>query len=171
VNPLTANQKRSRVITVTFAVACAVLLAVGWYIATNMRGSEPTTLDGVSNEVLTGIDDIQSSLPTSAIVSSSNKTNVSACPDGGEGRQFAIVRRITMAEDFDEAGWIGDLVERYQARDRWQATMRKLDRVDKLDVTIVGPPLIIYRVTNNSASQVPQVLISSESRCTVPAAD
>ena len=63
--------------TFIFAVACAVLLAVGWYIAMNMRGNEPTTLDGVSNEVLAGIDDIQSSLPASAIVSSSDKTG---CP-------------------------------------------------------------------------------------------
>jgi hypothetical protein len=46
-----------------------------------------------------------------------------------------------------------------------------VDPVDKLDVTIVGPPLIIYRVTNNTALSGPQVLISSESRCTVPAAD
>jgi hypothetical protein len=171
VNQLTANQKRARRITLIFAVVCAVLLAVGWYIAANMRGTEPTTLDGVSKEVLTGIDDIQSSLPASAIVSNSDKTDVSACPDGGEGRQFTLVRRITVAEDFDEKGWMGDLVARYQARDRWNATLQKVDPVDRLDVTIVGPPLIIYRVTNNSALPGPQVLISSESRCTVPAAD
>ena len=168
---LTANQKRARRMTFIFAVACAGLLTVGWYIATNMRGNEPTTLDGVSREVLTGVDDIQSSLPASAIVLSADETDVSACPDGGDGQQFAVVRRITVAEDFDETGWMSDLVDRYQARYRWNATLQKLDHVDKIEITIVGPPLIIYRVTNNSASQGPQVLIRSESRCTVPAVD
>jgi hypothetical protein len=171
VNQLTANQNRARRMTLIFAVACAMLLAVGWYIATNMRSGEPTTLDGVSREVLAGIDDIQSSLPASAIVSSSDQTDVSACPDGGGGRQFTIDRTITVAEDFDETRWMGTLVARYQARDRWNVTLQKVGRVDKLDITIVGPPLIIYRVTNNSTSRGPQVLISSESRCTVPAAN
>ena len=165
---LAANQKRERRMTLGFAVVCAVLLAVGWYVATNMRGNEPTTLDAVGSEVLAGIDEIQSSLPASAIVSSTDKTAVSACPDGSDGQQFEIGRTITVTDTFDHTVWLRQLSERYEAREGWYAASRTVGSSERLAVKIVAPSLLIYRVTNNSASHGRQVLISSESRCTVP---
>ena len=115
-----------------------------------------------------GLDDIQSSLPASVIVSTSDKTAVSACPDGGGGQQVKVERTVTVTDTFDQTHWLRQLGERYQAREDWYAASRTLGTSGRLEVKIVGPALIIYRITNNSASQPPRLLMTSESRCTVP---
>ena len=86
----------------------------------------------------------------------------------GAAEQVKVERTVTVTDTFDQTHWLRQLGERYQAREDWYAASRTLGTSGRLEVTIVGPALIIYRITNNSASQPPRLLMTSESRCTVP---
>jgi hypothetical protein len=112
----------------------------------------PTTLDGVRQEVISGIDALQASMPESpgpesagpesAGPSTSDETVVVACPDGEGGRQVDVTRTITVAPYFDRLAWMTDPSDRHR-ENGWNVGMRTLSSPDQVEVKLVGPPLLI----------------------------
>jgi hypothetical protein len=169
-----AGARRTVKPTLVVSVLCLGLLLGVWLITQFVHTDRPTTLDGVSQEVFSGIDALQASMPESArpesastesaSTSTSDETVVVACPDGRGGKQVDVTRTITVAPDFDRLAWMTDLSDRYREKG-WNVGMRTLSSRDHVEVKLVGPPLLIYRVLTTDESGEALVVIRSSSRC------
>lgn len=155
--------KRESTRTVIFAVATLSLLLAIWLIAANIRTDRPTTLGGVSAEVIAGVSEFQDALPKSAVVAVVDVKHVEACPDGSRGKQVVISRTITTTRDFDRLQWLSNLNGKYQKKG-WHSSIQTLDSRDHVSLKLVGLPLIIYRITSTDVES-PQLIIRSVSRC------
>lgn len=155
--------KRESTRTVIFAVAILSLLLVIWLIAANIRTDRPVTVEGVSAEVTAGVTEFQDALPKSAVVAVVDEKHIEACPDGSGGKQVDIIRTITTTSDFDRLQWLIDLSAKYEERG-WHSSTQALGSRDHMSLKLVGPPLLIYRITSTDAGS-PQLIIRSVSRC------
>ncbi len=154
--------------TIVLAVSVSVILLVVVIISLNMRTDRPTTRAGVIEEVLVDVDSIAATLPAGAVVSTSDASAGSACPDGSGGEEVAVSRTMTVGPDFDRYAWV-DSVARHFDGLGWSVTEKTLDNRDHIALKLVGRQLLIYRVTVTDETGVPQVIIRSTTRCTEPA--
>ncbi|GAB3044567.1 hypothetical protein GCM10027052_28590 [Parafrigoribacterium mesophilum] len=90
------------------------LLVVMWLVSTNIHTDRPVTLEGVSDEVINGVEMFQKDLPQSAVLDVRDERHVAACPDHGGGLQLSIARTIRTTPTFDRVGWLHTLGARYE---------------------------------------------------------
>jgi hypothetical protein len=150
--------------TIALTIACSALLAVVVIVSQNIQTDRPTTLDGVTAEVLVDVDSISATLPAGIVTSSVSDSAVSACPDGRGGQQTAVSRTLTVKPDFEAAVWTADVTKRYEDKG-WEVRLRTLGSRDHLELKLVGQRLLFYRVTITVQEGIPQVIIRSTSRC------
>lgn len=156
--------------TIALAVSVSVILlvVVVVIISLNMRTDRPTTRAGVIEEVLVDVDSIAATLPAGALVSTSEASAGSDCPDGSGGIEVSMSRTLTVGPDFDRYAWVDSVARHYEGMG-WSVTEKTLDNRDHIALKLVGQQLLIYRVTVTDETGVPQVIIRSTSRCTEPA--
>ena len=162
----TSRLRRLRPTIVAVALSGILVLGV-WLVGLNMHSNEPTTLDGVTQEVEAGVDAIEDLLPHTAIVKSVDRSDVSECLDGG-GEQVDLARIITLQPDFDRFAWIETLTAHFEAEGS-VVSSTAVGSNDHVSLKIVGPPLLIYTVGFDAETDHPGLTIRSTSRCTVPA--
>ena len=151
--------------TLSFAIACAVLLLVVVVVILSIRTDRPVTLAGVTDEVTAGLDLIEDELPPDATVDSTSTSRTEACPDGSAGSLVYIDRTITLTPDFDASAWAADLAREYNAKDGWSSTVKTLGARDHLRVTLVNQTLLIYTLTTGSEETPAILTLRSGSRC------
>ena len=153
--------------TIVAVALSGTLILTVWLVSLNMHSDEPTTLGGVTEEAEAGVDAIEDLLPPAAIVTSSDRSKVSDCLEGG-GEQVELARTITLPPDFDRFAWIEKLTAHFEAKD-WVVSSKAVGSNDHVSLKIVGPPLLIYTVGFSAETDHPSLTIRSTSRCTVPA--
>ena len=95
--------------TVALTASCLALLAGVVIVSQNIQTDRPTTLDGVTAEVLVDVDSISATLPAGIVTSSVGDSDVFACPDGRGGQQVTVSRTLAVRPDFETAVWIADV--------------------------------------------------------------
>jgi hypothetical protein len=151
--------------TLAAVILCGALLATVLVIAGGTRSGNPTTVAGVTREVDAGMDDILNRLPARAVVSSTRTQSRENCPDGTDGAQVTVERRFTLDPDFDAPSWLTVIRKAYAAKDGWTSTVKTLGTRDHVRVTLVGRPLIIYRLTSGSPDAPAELIVRATSRC------
>jgi hypothetical protein len=154
--------------TIALTTLCLALLLVVVIVSQNIQTDRPTTLDGVTAEVIVDVDSISATLPAGVVTSSVDDSAVSDCPDGSGGQQIAVSRTMTVASDFEPTAWIARVTKRYEDKG-WDVRLRTLGSRDHVELKLVGQRLLIYRVTATVKEGMPQVIIRSTSRCSEPA--
>jgi len=153
--------------TLSFAVACAVLLLVVVVVILSIRTDKPVTLAGVTDEVNAGLDLIEDELPSDATVVSASTSRTEACPDGSAGSLVYIDRTITLAPEFDGSAWAAELAREYNDKEGWSSTVKTLDARDHLRVTLVNRTLLVYTLTTGSEDAPARLTLRSGSRCSL----
>jgi hypothetical protein len=166
---MSTGRKRWKVSpTIALTTSFVVLLLAVVVISQNIETDRPTTIDGVTAEVIVDVDSISATLPAGVVTSSLDDSTVSECPDGRGGRQVAVSRTITVEPEFESTAWTTRVTKRYEG-EGWNVTLRTLGSRDHIELKLVGQRLLIYRVTLTNQDGVPQVTIRSTSRCSEPA--
>lgn len=148
------------------AIACVVLL-VG-IVATGLIISSSVTslsLDDVTTEVTSGMDDLQEQLPPSALVSASETTRDEPCPDGGAGRLVSVERTIMTADGFDLTGWTRDLSAMYSSTEGWSANLEPVGSTSFVKLTLANRALMLFTLRAGTAEHPQTLLMSATSRC------
>jgi hypothetical protein len=151
--------------TLVVVLLCGALLATILALVASTRSSNLTTVTGITREVDEGLDDILDRLPTDAVVSSTRTESRESCPDGTHGAQVTVERRFALDPAFDAPSWTTATREAYAAEDGWTASLKTLSSRDHVRLTLVGRPLIIYRLSTGSPERPDELIARATSRC------
>jgi hypothetical protein len=166
---MSTGRKRWKVSpTIALTTSFVVLLLAVVVISQNIETDRPTTIDGVTAEVIVDVDSISATLPAGVVTNSVDGSIVSECPDGHGGRQVAVSRTMTVGPEFESTAWITRVTKRYEGNG-WNVSLRTLGSRDHVQLKLVGQRLLIYRVTLTNQDGVGEVTIRSTSRCSEPA--
>jgi len=147
-------------------------LVVGVVIAVNtVSTGAPTTLEGVTAEVMTEVDAVTATVtdaaPTATAdptadpaeasapevsessigdVGVSDVTSVEPCPDGSDAEQFTITRTLTAPAGFDPRTWAEELRATYEAKD-WYVNTQPFGSNQGLSIQLTGKNLIPIAIT------------------------
>ncbi|MGO4689346.1 hypothetical protein [Glaciibacter sp. 2TAF33] len=166
---MSAGSSRRRISpTIVLSTSLVALLLAVVIISLNIRTDRPTTLDGVTAEVIVDVDSISATLPAGVVTGSVDDSTVSDCPDGGGGQQVAVSRTMNVTADFESAAWIARVTRQYEDKG-WDVRLRTLGSRDHVELRLVGQRLLIYRVITTGQEGTRQVIVRSDSRCSEPA--
>ncbi|RFA06786.1 hypothetical protein B7R21_18610 [Subtercola boreus] len=152
--------------TIVLATVCAILLAA--VITTSLifaASARSVSLEDVTAEVTTGVDDLQDQLPTSAVDKSTDITRTEPCPDGSAGELIRLTRTVTTVAGFDAPQWVRELSGKYNATEGWSARLRTGGASDHLTLTLVDRKLMLYTLATGSSGEKGQLTIGATSRC------
>ena len=161
----TAFQRISSRPTLSFAIACAILVLAVVIAILSIRIDKPVTLEGVTAEVNAGLDLIEGELPPDAVVDSSTISRTEPCPGGSSGSVVYIDRTLALAPEFDASSWAAELAQEYGDKDGWSSAVKTLGARDHIRVTLIDQALLIYTVTIGSEESPATVILRSGSRC------
>ncbi len=156
--------------TLITAGIAAVLVAVVWIGLATAKPSTPTTLDGVTAEVTTQVDDLTSTLPAPP-VSIADTPTVQACPDGTAEQQYSLERVMVPSPGFVAASWAQDARSHFEELG-WTVRTDAFGDAGGLNITLVGRNLVPLSVTiapadiGDPADAATTITVRSESRCT-----
>lgn len=152
--------------TVVLAIVCVALLAAIVAAALIVSSSvRSLSVDDVTTEVTTGMDDLQEQLPASAVVSADETTRNDPCPDGGPGRLISVERTIVTADGFDLAGWTRELSAEYSSMEGWSATLEPVGLTDVVELTLANRALMLFTLRAGTQEHPQDLLMSATSRC------
>jgi hypothetical protein len=153
--------------TLVTVMLCGALLATILTLVASTRTGNPTTVAGITREVDAGLEDIVNRLPAGAVGSSTRTEARESCPDGTHGAQVTVERRFALEPAFDAPSWIAGTRKAYAAKDGWTASVKTLSSRDHMRLTLVGRPLIIYRVSTGSPDRPDELIARATSRCSI----
>ncbi|MCS5736041.1 hypothetical protein [Herbiconiux daphne] len=158
---------------VTAAAVAALIVAVGIGVTVS-RPSAPTTLEGVTAEVV-GEADTLTTLLGDPVEPPSDSTSVSPCPDGGAGEQFTLERTVLLPATARPAEVIDIVKAAYEARE-WNVSVSPRGADGGVQAQVVGKNLIPITIVvqpsadagASTAGEGVEATITSSSRCTAP---
>ena len=152
--------------TVVLAIVCVALLAAIVAAALIVSSSvRSLSVDDVTTEVTTGMDDLQEQLPASAVVSADETTRNDPCPDGGPGRLISVERTIVTADGFDLTGWLRETSAEYSAKEGWSATLKPVGSTRFMTLTLANRALMLFTLRAGTEAHPQDLLMSATSRC------
>ncbi|SKA96499.1 hypothetical protein SAMN06295879_2255 [Agreia bicolorata] len=150
--------------TMALAAACVILL-VG-IVATGIALSSSVnslTVDDVTTEVTSGMDELQAQLSAPSIVSAADTIRTEPCPDGGKGTLVAVERSIVVVDGFDLNGWVRELSATYSAKEGWSATLDSA--LGPSTLTLANRSLMLFTLEAFTAEQPQGLVMKATSRC------
>lgn len=161
-------------ISLGIAIVVIVFVVVGLTVA---RSNAPTTLEGVTAEVMTEVDAVTAILrPTDAPADGApvDSTTLDPCPDDGPGEQFSITRVVPLPPTASPADITQAVADAYGQRD-WSVRTDSFGTEGGLRTDLLGKNLIPVQLTiapdttaSGAAAGSPALTatIRSSSRCT-----
>jgi hypothetical protein len=146
--------------------AVAVLVIGVWVGISVSRPDTPTTLEGVTAEVMTEVDVITALLGETN-EPSTDSTAVVPCPGGGPGEQFTISRALVLPASFRPAAVFEQMRSDYEERG-WTVNTSSFGSEGGLKSQVIGKNLVPVAVTVVPDDQWMAATITSASRCTAP---
>lgn len=104
-------------IAATLATVAVALTMTGCGVV-NDPGSTDLSYDGSRVEALSLRDEVQKTLSSEAVLSSSDDEVRIAC--GNDAAQFGGTRTIVVAADFDRTEWLDQAAASFEQRDGWK---------------------------------------------------
>lgn len=152
--------------TVVLAIVCVTLLvaivAAGLIVSSSVRS---LSVDDVTAEVTSGMDELQERLPASAVVSDDEVTRNDPCPDGGSGRLISVERTILTADGFDVTGWVREMSAEYSAKEGWSATLTPVGSTRFVKLTLANRALMLFTLRAGTDEHPQTLIMSATSRC------
>lgn len=147
------------------ALGIAVVLVVAVVIGiTVTRSSAPTTLEGVSAEVTSQVDQLVATLPGEPVDDATDSV-VEECVDGSDSQQFALKRVVTPAAGFAPAEWAAAVREEYEAKD-WRVVTEGFGDRGGVSIRLIGLSLVPMTADVDPGDDGTRITITSQSRCT-----
>jgi hypothetical protein len=150
---------------VTLGVVAAIIAAV-WIGVAVSRPSAPTTLEGVTAEVMTEVDTV-TGLLGDPVEAPDDATSVIACPDGGAGQQYVVTRTETLPASVNPRDAVDAVTAAYEQRE-WKVSSSPFGSEGGREALLIGKNLVPVELTLVPDGTTLQATIHSESRCTQP---
>ncbi|MGA1836176.1 hypothetical protein VD659_04515 [Herbiconiux sp. 11R-BC] len=150
---------------VTLGIVLAVVAAV-WIGVATARSDAPTTLDGVTAEVMVEVDAVTAALADPGAVPA-DSTAVVPCPAGGAGQQYTITRTVPLRPGVSGADALAGIRSDYESRG-WKVSTSSFGGQGGVQSELIGLNLVPVTVTITSADEPLSLRIESASRCTAP---
>lgn len=162
------------------SLGIAVVLVVAVILGLTLsRSTAPTTLEGVTAEVMTEVDAVTAILqPSDATAAAVLETPVDStaldpCPDDGPGEQFSVTRIVPLPVTARPADLTQAVADAYGQRD-WSVRTESLGAEGGLRTELLGKNLIPIQLTiapntaaaATGATPALTATIRSSSRCT-----
>ncbi|SDY78110.1 hypothetical protein [Herbiconiux ginsengi] len=148
---------------VTVGVVGAVVAAV-WIGVAVARPSAPTTLEGVTAEVMTEVDTV-TGLLGDPVGPADDATDVIPCPDGGAGQQYVVTRTETLPASVSPGDAIDTITAAYEQRE-WKVSSSPFGTEGGREALVIGKNLVPVELTLAPDDTAVKATIHSESRCT-----
>ncbi|MFB2599993.1 hypothetical protein ACEXQE_19575 [Herbiconiux sp. P17] len=148
---------------ITAGVVGAVIAAV-WIGVAVSRPSAPTTLEGVTAEVMTEIDTV-TALLGDPVAPADDATQVIPCPDGGAGQQYVVTRTESLPASVNPRDAIDVVTGAYEQRE-WKVSSSPFGSEGGREALLIGKNLVPVELTLVPDGTTLQATIHSESRCT-----
>jgi hypothetical protein len=160
-------------VSLGIAVVLVVAVVIGMSVS---RSTAPTTLEGVTAEVMTEVDAITEILQAPdaaadpALGAPADSTSLDPCPDDGPGEQFTITRVIPFPASARPADLTQAVADAYTQRE-WSVRTDSSGNEGGLSTQLLGKNLIPVQLTitpNTDTAAAPALTatIRSSSRCT-----
>ncbi|MCS5715155.1 hypothetical protein NVV95_11395 [Herbiconiux sp. CPCC 205716] len=145
-------------------LAIGIVLVVAVVVGlTTSRSSAPTTLEGATAEVTGQADELTATLPEPPVAVQDDSA-VEPCVDGGDRRQYALQRVLTLAPGFDAAAWAAELEDAYRAKD-WNVVTDTAGDDGVTSIRLIGLNLVPLTARIAPTADGSTVTLSSISRC------